>query len=336
MTKLPIDETPDLGHILNLDDTTGTEFVAGSIEIFGPDFFVEYAKENPFSKLYHQYEFDETYSKGKYHFARTLCTIYGPITALSNLMGREITLPERLELVTRRAAKPDYVPSSGGFTSVGVDVARIWHNELYPNDKVVSFIVNSDRILAKLASKDIPIVTSLRGNREFSLDTVDGVMDKLNYWNFPGPRYGHCRARRGLRVVDNYLREYRYKTAADLKLCTDKGFESGNVFVYCKESWLSDLGKTYLKATREGYFNGERPNDINIRQDAAAMAFRKGKGLVPLEKLYNQQRKMDGVTLYEFSVMLNKATGGIFPIYTSKDKDRVLTRGECIKILMSF
>lgn len=112
-------------------------------------------------------------------------------------------------------------------------------------------MVNDQKLLDKLAIKDIPVVTSLKGNKEFSLDTIDGVMDKLNYWNSKSERYGHCRARRGLRVVDNYLREYRYKHPNDLKLCMDKGFESRNVFVYCKESWLSDTGRLYLRATRE-------------------------------------------------------------------------------------
>lgn len=100
-------------------------------------------------------------------------------------MGREWTQEERLELVKRRTAQGDFDPSIGGFTSVGVDVARRYYNELYPSDPIRTAMVNDMGLLRKLAQKNIPIVTSIRGNRQFTLDQVDGVMDKLDYWNFP-------------------------------------------------------------------------------------------------------------------------------------------------------
>lgn len=45
-------------------------------------------------------------------------------------------------------------------------------------------MVNDMELLKKLTQKNIPIVTSLRGNTQFSLDTKDGVMDKLDYWKY--------------------------------------------------------------------------------------------------------------------------------------------------------
>ena len=76
-------------------------------------------------------------------------------------------------------------------------------------------------------------------------------MDKLDYWNYPGARYGHARTRRKLEVIDNYRKKYRYKTVDDLELCMNHAFESRNVFVAFKESSLSEKGKRYLQGMKD-------------------------------------------------------------------------------------
>lgn len=115
-------------------------------------------------------------------------------------------------------------------------------------------MVNSSDLIRKLAQKKIPIVTSIRGNRQFTLDQVDGTMDTLDYWNYPRT-YGHCRTRRQLEILDNYGKKYRYKTIDDLELVTNKGIESRNVFVFFKESFLSDKGKKYLQGMKDKLWN---------------------------------------------------------------------------------
>lgn len=329
--------SPSSTHLENIDELSGQEYIAWAIDMFGPEFFIEYGKESDFLALYIQLEFEKNYSHGAYDFGKNLCTIYWPMIALSIMIGRALTEAERLELVKLRISEKDFDINYGGFTNMWVDVIRRWWNASHPDEQIVSFLVNDMNMLNKLFTKRIPLVTSLRANREFTLDTIDGVMDKLNYWNFSGPRYGHCRTRIALDVPDNYLRVYRYKHAADIRLCMTNSFESRNCYIFAKESWLSDVGAAYLKGNREGFWNGERPNEKCIRQDAAAMVFRKVGGAVPITELYNWLRKFDGVTVYEFSVMLNKATEWSYPIYTDpRTKNRVLTRGECIRILMSF
>lgn len=327
-----MDYTPtiDDGHRIDLDLPTGTEYIAGAIDILDPNFFIDYAEEFNFEKLYMQLEFEKKYSGGAYDYGKCLCTIYGPIETLSIILGREITLQERLELVQLRIAEKDFDPAVGGFTSVGVDVARRWYNRKYPSDPIVTQMINDKAVLKKLFTKNIPLVTSLRANKEFTLDTIDGTMDELNYWNFPGPRYGHCRTRRALRIHDNYYNEYRYKRIADIELCMNNSFESRNCFIFFRESWLSDMGKRYLKAQREGLWNGSNPDTKLIRQDAAAIAVRKNKFIVPASQVWNKLNGTKAITKYEWSAMLNKASGGSWPIYDGDDKNTTITRGEAI------
>lgn len=88
-------------------------------------------------------------------------------------MKREWTREERLEIVKRRSVQGDFDPSIGGFTSIGVDVVRRYYNELYPSDPIRTAMVNNMELLRKLAQKNIPIMTSLRGNRQFTIDQAD-------------------------------------------------------------------------------------------------------------------------------------------------------------------
>lgn len=193
--------TPDTtNHLLEIDKLTNDEFIAWSEDIFSPQFFVDHAKEITFEQLVMQLEFEKAYSKWKYDFGTCLCTIYWPMYVSSAMMGRAFTLEERLTQVETRSAQGDFIKTVWGFTSIGVDVNRRFINSLpeNKNDPFITAVVRDMPTLRKLAQKNIPIVTSLRGNTQYTLDTKDGVMDKLDYWNYSGPRYGHCRDRKSV------------------------------------------------------------------------------------------------------------------------------------------
>lgn len=97
-------------HLQNIDQLSGEEYMAGNEELFDSSFFIDFAQETSFEKLYSQLEFKE--------FGKCLCTVYGPMTTFSIIMGREWTKEERLELVKRRTAQGDFDPLAGGFTSI--------------------------------------------------------------------------------------------------------------------------------------------------------------------------------------------------------------------------
>jgi len=309
-------------HLLNIDQPTGFEYVAWGEEIFTADFFINYWQETTFEKLYNQLEFPA--------YGRCLCTAYWAMTTLSIIMGRELTQDERLEIVKNRVVQPDFDPAIGGFTTIGVDVVRRWHNAKYPSDPVHTAMVFDMTLLRKLAQKNIPITTSLRGNKQFTLDTVDGVMDKLDYWNYPGARYGHCRTRRKLDVLDNYGRKYRYKGIDDLELCMNNAFESRNVFVIFKDSSLSELGKVYLKGMQAGLWNWERANDPITRYEASRVAM-KLNPQVPENLIWNMKNWTNKASIYETTLMLNKVSP--VPVYLWPDRNKEITRWATIEMV---
>lgn len=323
----------DTGHLIDLDNPTGTEFIAWSDALFSADFFIKYGQETTFEQLYMQLEFEKDYSGGKYDFWKCLCTAYWPIYQFSAMMKRAWTLQERLAMVESRVAQGDFEKTVWGFTSIGVDVVRRFTNSLPENksDPFITAMVNDMALLQKLTQKNIPIVTSLRWNTQFSLDTKDGVMDKLDYWKYSWPRYGHCRARRLLEVPDNYLRKYRYKSWDDIKLCMDNGFESKNVFVAFKASMLSEIGKIYFKGMQAKLWNGENPDTNIIRQDCVAIASRLwGK---PVQ--WDKKRGTQDASIYEASILLNRANPKI-PVYLGSDRNKTITRGQVIEMIYKY
>ncbi len=316
---------PSLSHLLDLDKVTGTEYIAWSEDLFSPDFFIHYGQETTYEKLYNQLEFAKEYGTN-------LCTCYGPLTTLSIIMGRELTSDERLELVKSRVAQGDFEPSIGGFTSIWVDVVRRWYNTKYPSDPIHTALVNDMVLLRELAQRNIPITTSLRWNKEFTLDTVDGVMDKLNYWLFTSPRYGHCRTRRKLDVLDNYLRKYHYKGIDDLELCMTHAFESRNVFVFFKDSSLSDLGRVYLKGMKAGLWNWERANNFITRYESSRICL-KINPLIKEKDIWNWKDGGRNASIYEVTLMLSKVS--TIPVYLWADRNKEITRGDTIRLIYS-
>lgn len=316
---------PSTKHLIDIDKVSGDEYIAGWEDLFSPDFFVNYGADTTFEKLYNQLEFKE--------YGKNLCTIYWPITTFSIIMGREWTQEERLELVKRRTAQGDFDPSIGGFTSVGVDVARRYYNELYPSDPIRTAMVNDMNLLRKLAQKNIPIVTSIRWNRQFTLDQVDGVMDKLDYWNFPWARYGHCRTRRKLDILDNYGKKYKYRTLDELELVMNNWFESKNVFVVFKESSLSDKGKKYLRGMRDGLWNGSRAEDNITRFEASRMAL-KLNSQVKEKDIWNWKDVNREASIYEVSLMLSKVSN--IPVYLETDRNKPIKRWDLIDLIYKW
>lgn len=316
---------PSTKHLIDIDKVSGDEYIAGWEDLFSPDFFVNYGADTTFEKLYNQLEFKE--------YGKNLCTIYWPITTFSIIMGREWTQEERLELVKRRTAQGDFDPSIGGFTSVGVDVARRYYNELYPSDPIRTAMVNDMGLLRKLAQKNIPIVTSIRWNRQFTLDQVDGIMDKLDYWNFPWARYGHCRTRRKLDILDNYGKKYKYRTLDELELVMNNWFESKNVFVVFKESSLSDKGKKYLRGMRDGLWNGSRAEDNITRFEASRMAL-KLNSQVKEKDIWNLKDVNREASIYEVSLMLSKVSN--IPVYLETDRNKPIKRWDLIDLIYKW
>lgn len=316
---------PSKNHLIEIDKPTGDEYIAWADDIFSPDFFIYYGEETTFEKLYNQLEFAKTYGTN-------LCTIYWPMTTLSIIMGRELTSEERLELVKLRVAQPDFNPDVGGYTSIWVDVMRRWYNLKYPSDPIRTAMVNENQLLKTLAQKNIPITTSLRGNRRFTLDTVDGTMDYLDYWNFP-KTYGHCRTRRKLDVLDNYWKKYRYKQIADLELCISHSFESGNVFVVFKESSLSKKGKRYLQGMKDWLWNWERAGSNITRYEASRMAMRLNT-LVKEKDIWNWKDWQKEASIYETTLMLSKTSS--VPVYLWPDRNKLITRGDTVEMIYSW
>lgn len=310
-------------HRDDIDQLVGTEYIAGNIDFFDANFFIEYGGESTAEILYNQIEWAG-------EFWRNLCTIYGPMTSISLLLGVEFSEADRRDFIKSRMEQGDFDPSVWGFTSIGVDVARRIYNAKNKDDPITSALVNDKNLLLKLAQKRIPITTSLRGNRQYTLDTVDGIMDKLDYWNFPWARYGHCRTRRWLEIFDNYKNKYKYQKIEDLELCMKKAFESRNVFLFFRESSLSDLGKIYLKGMREKVWNWERAGDFITRFEASRMALKKNPG-VKEKDVWNGKNGSVNASIYEVSVMFSRAFG--FPVYLWTDRNKEITRGDAIRLI---
>lgn len=310
-------------HLLDIDKISWDEYIAWWDDLFSPDFFITYGEENTFEKLYNQLEFSKEYGT-------CLCTAYGAITTLSIIIWRELTRDERLEIVKARYASWDFDPSIWGFTSIGVDIVRRWYNTKYQSDPIRTAMVNDMGLLRKLAQKNIPIVTSIRWNRQFTLDQVDGVMDKLDYWNFPWARYGHCRTRRKLDILDNYGKKYKYRTLDELELVMNNWFESKNVFVVFKESSLSDKGKKYLRGMRDGLWNGSRAEDNITRFEASRMAL-KLNSQVKEKDIWNWKDGNREASIYEVSLMLSKVS--TIQIYLWPDRNKTIKRWEVIELI---
>ena len=312
-------------HLLDVWHLIGTEYMAWGVDTFTPEFFIEYWESN-FEKLYNQLEWKDKYGS-------TLCTIYWPITALSIVLGREVTSEERLELVEARIAMYDFNKAVGGWTSIWVDVCRRWYNRKFPNDPIVSQLVNDKKLIEKLSQKSIPLVTSLRATRNFTIDTRDWVLNNFDSWA-TGSKYWHCRTRKQLKILDNYNNSYSYQSLSDLERSMSMAFESRNCYMFIKESMLSEKGKSYLKYMKGGFWNGERAEDNITRFEASRIALRLDSTLKE-KSVWNEKNGWIDATRFEISIMLGKGNKQI-PTYTGTDRNQPMTRGETIEYLAKY
>ena len=68
--KLPLNIPDESGHLLEVDQTTGHEFLLGGESLLNnADFWVKYSREDQLKYLYNQLEFEAD-------FGRCMCTAY--------------------------------------------------------------------------------------------------------------------------------------------------------------------------------------------------------------------------------------------------------------------
>ena len=319
------------GHMENLDTPTGREFIAWSTSILAdPDFFLSNHAAATANFLYNQLEYSAEYG-------RCLCTLYGPIVVHARSWNIDITPEQRLELVKLRVAEWDFQKDVGWFITIGVDVIRRWWNKNNPNNQVVTFMIQNDSaIRRKFFDKAIPLVRGMKWNRAYTLDTVDGVINSLNYPLLKGEKwYGHCTGMQQLEVLDNYNRKYRYKSVEDYYLMRKNIIEWGSSFAIFFYNQLSEKGKAWVKMMRAGVTNWERPDDNTLRQEMAAMVLRLNPTATNFWNLLNGPKNL---TRSEFVSMWERGLGRKCPIqvFTEKTKDAPITRGEAWYILANW
>lgn len=94
-------------------------------------------------------------------------------------------------------------------------------------------------------------MSSFKGNREYSVDSYDGKLDNIDYWNYKGKTWGHCLTYFQNRKIDNYNREYQFKNIDDYYTLLSHGIEGRSSFAMFRISDLNETGKTYLTAMKK-------------------------------------------------------------------------------------
>jgi hypothetical protein len=140
---------------------------------------------------------------------------------------------------------------------VAVDIFRKWWNENNPNRLCITFMIQNDtKTRRDFFKRGIPLVRGMRGNRAYTIDTVDGVINSLNYPLQSGEKwYGHCTGIQMLDIADNYLRGYKYKSEEDYYKMRKLGIETYNSWAIFFEDQLSEKGKAWVKMMRAGVTN---------------------------------------------------------------------------------
>lgn len=197
-------------------------------------------------------------------------------------------------------------------------------------------IDNDTSIRLQFMEKNIPLVRSFRGNRAYSVDTVDGVLQVLKYPLNPGETYyGHCTGMIGLTVADNYNRTYKYQKWEDYKAMRRAVIEGGSSYAIFFVNQLSASGQAWLKLMKAGVTNGERPDDNLRRDEMVKMVLRINPTAV---NFWNSQNGPKAITRLEFVSMGERGFGKKCPIqvYTEKTKDLPISRGEAWQILAAW
>lgn len=135
-----------------------------------------------------------------------------------------------------------------------MDVVRNWWNTHNPDNKVISFEIDVRSELGrKFYAKQFPLVTSLRGNRAYSLDhQTDGILDETSWGK---TTFGHCRMRCGDIFHDNYIvsgkwREYKYPNLDRYLQGVANGYDRPLAYAFFLENELSGDGKILVEAMK--------------------------------------------------------------------------------------
>lgn len=312
-------------HKIDIDIPSWNEWIMwADISLISDEVWSRYAQEETVSHLYNQLEFSKDYWN-------CLCTIYWPITQLSIVTGREITTAERNELVIRRYNDSDFNPNVGWFVTYGIDTLRRWWNANNPDNKLVTFrIPNRSSLRDVFFQRWLPLTTSFNWNREYSLDSIDWVLDKLDYNKYP-KTYWHCLAMFQLRKLDNYNREYRYKSIEDYQAMLNVFTETANSYAMFLENDLTDDGKKLVHFMRIWLWDGSRPADPITRWEASRMAMI--LDVWTEEKhIWNSKNPHSPASKYEVSVMFSRTNPWSKP-YLWTDRNKIITRAEAVLLL---
>lgn len=248
---------------LSIENLTGGEYYlpTGST-VDSLSTFIWSSEEVSTVYQYNQNEFIDSYWPNQ-------CTIYWPMTALSCVVGRQLTKDERWEIATLGTKRDDWDPSMWANVSTWVDVVRKWWNEKNPDNPVVSFMIeNTSTNRRNIYKKRYSYVSGFYGNQKYNEDASDGVLDGVKFWV---PTYGHCTAELLSTVLDNYNNKYDRK---DYFGCVRNYVTHRTGFVFFRENGLSESAKKQLSAMRKGIWNGQNANVIATRIEVVTMVGR--------------------------------------------------------------
>lgn len=319
-------------HMIDIGEPSETDWVLWASDVKSLDHYFDNSAKLGKPVQYSQLEFSKIYW-------RNCCTAYWPMVALSALIGRSLTVDERKAILDYRTSLSDFNPAVGGATNRGVDSVRTIWNKLHPDKPVVYFSFLHKDWSKKFIEKNIPVVTSFRGNSAFNEDYSDnGVINSVNFWR---ATYGHCRTRQGLEILDNYgttkyWLSYRFSSLEQYFQLIDNGYEYSTWYVFFFEEDLSEEWKILVEARRLGYWNGERESDNLTRFEASRIALKIIWNNNFESHIWNGIDSNRSVTKYELSVMLNKWSNGTFGIYDWENKNSRITRREAILWLMKW
>lgn len=292
---------PDIkyGWVLNIETAPNTEYMLSWAligQLWTKEFYAQFGIESTKQFLYNQNEF-------AWEFWYNLCTIYSGITALSALLGREISREDRYNLAKLRHDAPDFQPTMGWLVSAGVDIIRKYWNEKYPNEKLVSFYVQNTSSLRvdTLLDKNIPLISGYSGNSVYNSDIRDGV---LNGWEYKPATYGHSIAYMGLNALDNYNNRYTFSKEVFKRNNRDYVNHAG-AYLLSKVDIFNGKGQSLIDAMNLKIWNGERVNEWLTRRECALIL---GRRLNRIHTdFWDGSRPSDLITDVEMKAMTSRA-----------------------------
>lgn len=224
------------------------------------EFYAQYAKESENHFLYNQNEFAA-------ELGYNLCTVYSAMTALSAVLGKEISKEDRYEMAKLRYNQPDFDRNRGGKVAAWVDVVRNYWNKKYPNEAVVTFYLRNDSSLRvdTLYAKWIPLISGYYGNAKYNDDVSDGVLDWSGYTPFT---YAHSIAYMKDKALDNYNNSY----TIPLKIFianSKAGVNHIGAYLISRSNLFNGNGALLIRALQSKVWNGDRINEMITRREAA-------------------------------------------------------------------